>query len=107
MRGTYRLAMHSYPELLIFRVEMVRPAAKHFGAFWVHRLSYCCATMGQFAGAAPWVVRLLDCYAFTPSTTPSILDAGYHVCRYFQPAPSNSPAYSSSVRSRPVTPIII
>ena len=27
-----RLAMHSYPERLIFRVEMVRPAATHFGA---------------------------------------------------------------------------
>jgi hypothetical protein len=27
--------MHSYPELLMFRVEMVRPAAKHFGAKWV------------------------------------------------------------------------
>ena len=30
-----RLAMHSYPERLIFRVEMVRPAATHFGAKWV------------------------------------------------------------------------
>ena len=27
-----RLAMHSYPERLIFRVEMVRPAFTHFGA---------------------------------------------------------------------------
>ena len=46
--------------------------------------------------------RVLDCYAFTPSTTPSILDAGYHVCRYVHPAPSSRPAYSSRVLFFPV-----